>query len=179
MLMAVLAQAAALFLLWLFLQAAWHKLKPSNSLYYRDLMSEYSGLTADSAWLKLLLPLIAVFELLLALALVYGPSQSVASILAAAVLSFYLGLMAWQWYQGKRDMDCGCAGPGARLSIGPALLIRNLVLIALALLVLAHQGLDLSSWLLALCLSAVFALAYVCWEGLMANAQKITALRSL
>jgi hypothetical protein len=52
---------------------------------------------------------------------------------AAALLLLYAGAMAVNLARGRRDVDCGCTGPGARRPIGWELVARNLLLAGVAL----------------------------------------------
>ena len=177
MLISLLAQAVALFFVWLLLHAAKHKLMPDNQLYYQALMQDYAyvpnALQSISA-----VRLIACIEIAIALALLLPVSKSIAAVACATLMLVYGALLAVQWFQGKRDMDCGCAGPAAGLKISPALLWRNVVLAALALFAASEPYVLGAELWLSLALAIVFSLAYSCWEGLLANFQRIEAMRS-
>jgi uncharacterized membrane protein YphA (DoxX/SURF4 family) len=69
-----------------------------------------------------------VLELAVALALL-SPWRALGAAAAAAVLLAYAGGMAWHLALGHR-LDCGCGGEPLRVS--PALVLRNLLLVALA-----------------------------------------------
>lgn len=173
----LVSDAAALFLLWLLLQAGLHKLKPSNQSYYRDLLADYGGVFKKFA--EVLSPALGVVECLLGLALVIPASRSAAAAVALLLLGGYFLALAWQLYQGKKDMDCGCAGPGFDLKISPALLWRNAALMLVAASCFTGgSGFGLWQSLNALAFALVLVLIYICSEGLLANAQKIKALRS-
>ena len=51
----------------------------------------------------------------------------------AALLALYAAAMAITLRRGRRDVDCGCAGPAHRQSVRPALVARNGVLVLAAL----------------------------------------------
>lgn len=177
MLSSVLAQAVALFFVWLLLQAAKHKLMPDNKYYYQGLLQDYASVPQALQSIHTV-RILAIGELLLAIALLLPISKVAAAIACALLMLAYGALLSVQWFQGKRDMDCGCSGPAVSLKISPALLWRNVVLALLALFAASEPyviGVEL--WL-ALALAIVFSLAYNCWEGLLANSQRIEAMRS-
>ena len=53
------------------------------------------------------------------------------------LLALYAGAMAVNLARGRRDLDCGCAGPGVRRPVGEGLLIRNGALIAVWVILLS------------------------------------------
>jgi len=83
-------------------------------------------------------PLLAVVVVALeaaAAALLPVPaSRPAGALLAAALLASYAVAIGANLRRGRTRIDCGCFGAGARASIGPWMMIRNLLL---ALLVLA------------------------------------------
>jgi hypothetical protein len=84
--------------------------------------------------------------------------------------------------RGRRDLDCGCMGPGARGGkIGGALLARNAVLIAAALACLPPPGPRALVWLDFVTVPfavAVLALLYAAVERVVALAPAVDALRA-
>ncbi|GAA6151994.1 MauE/DoxX family redox-associated membrane protein [Pseudoteredinibacter isoporae] len=177
MLVSLLAQAVALFLVWLLLHAARHKLLSDNQHYYENLMQNYAYVPRSLQGIATVRA-IAAGEILIALGLLLPFSKTLAAIACALLMLVYGALLSAQWLQGKRDMDCGCSGPAVALKISPALLWRNLVLALLALFAASEPYVMAAELWLALALAIVFSLAYSCWEGLLANAQRIEAMRS-
>jgi hypothetical protein len=116
--------AAALALL--FASAAWHKLRALAQftavfVAYRVLPPAVSG---RIAWT------VPALELAIAAALPWEPSRRAASVAGAAILTAYAGGIALNLARGRRDLDCGCAGPGDRRPIAGWMLWRNLLLAA-------------------------------------------------
>ncbi len=113
----------------LFLAAALHKL--------RDLARFRATLAAYHVLPPQLVPLgalaLAATELGLAITLAAPQLRSPSLVAAAGLLSIYGGAMAVNLARGRRDIDCGCAGPTARRPISSALVVRNAVLAAAAL----------------------------------------------
>ena len=76
--------------------------------------------------------LIPVAEALLALGWLADSLRPLVATLSALLLAAYGGAMAWNLAQGRDTIDCGCGGVDGAQVIRPALVIRNLVLAALA-----------------------------------------------
>jgi len=185
----ILSDAVALFMLWIFAQAGWHKIVKANEYYYINLVSQYFGLyqgindaikkEQHQPWIKRLVKLVGGVELILAFALVVPVTRHFAVFLVIAILLAYMGMMAYQLYQGKRDMDCGCGGAAGQLKISGSLLIRNLIFSMLTLFCLDNGQSEFSS------LTAVtFAIAMVAVllnsiiEQLIANTQQLSLLNN-
>ena len=164
-----------LFLASILIQAATHKLRASDrfraDLAGYDLLPE-SGLAAF-AWL------IPGVEIAIALGLVFGllfgpllGSHAAAAGAAAILLALYSGAIAINLQRGRRDIACGCGGPADRRSIGAEILLRNALLILLALACTlpvgsrALTGVDVPT-LLGGWLAAIFL--YAASESALAN----------
>lgn len=167
----IISNTAALFTGWLFVSAGLHKLAPANRHYYAEIFRGY-GL----GWTPLLRfapRLLGLSEVLLALALLPAVSRPPASFIAAALLLVYLLAMAYQLVQGKSGMDCGCAGPGDSVEIHPILLLRNGLLVLIALLGLLPAGdLSLFPWFLSIAAAALLGFVYASAQQLIANEQR-------
>lgn len=59
--------------------------------------------------------------------------RDAALLASAALFGLYGAAIAVNLVRGRRDIDCGCAGPAARQPLSEWLLARNAVLIAMAL----------------------------------------------
>ena len=82
--------------------------------------------------------------------------------------------MASQILRGQADMACGCAGPDSRLGISWALVVRNGICAALALLAVTAAGAADGGWVglgLSLFVAVFAALVYETSEQLISNAQ--------
>ena len=82
------------------------------------------------AWAIRVLPW---FEMLLGAVLVSGVARPVAAALAGVVLLAFTGLLILNLARGRRP-PCACFGASSRRPIGPGSLVRNVVLLALALI---------------------------------------------
>ncbi|MBW2724378.1 MAG: methylamine utilization protein MauE, partial [Deltaproteobacteria bacterium] len=96
---------------------------------------------------------------------------------AVGVLCLYSLAIGINLARGRRDIDCGCAGPLARQTLHEMLVARNLVYAALALGAAAPMSLRAFGWLDGLTIGfgvvALFALA-VAIDGLAAMAARTT-----
>ncbi|NIB42610.1 hypothetical protein HBA55_23585 [Pseudomaricurvus alkylphenolicus] len=173
----VAGNATALFLLWLLVSSGSQKLQPAHGFYYEVV---FQGYGIHHPLLARHLPkVLGLFEIVVGMAIAVPSLRVLGGSAAAALLSAYLVLIAWQLVNGKADMDCGCAGPEGEVKISPHLLVRNLVLVALALFsVMAGSGSGVMPWVLSTLMAAVLVLVYLSSEQLIATAQRIGQMRS-
>ncbi|MFN8544114.1 MAG: MauE/DoxX family redox-associated membrane protein [Candidatus Binatia bacterium] len=158
----------------LFASAARHKL--GDAAGFRAALRAYRLLPAPvapaAAWLLLGAEATAAVALLIPGA--PGP------LLAGGLLAVYTGAIAINLARGRRDIDCGCAGPAARQPLTPWLLARTAVLLAAATAALLPARPRPFVWLDGLTVvAAVVALATL-WAALgrlLANAPRLALLR--
>ena len=166
---ASIAIGIAWFLMWLFAQAAFHKISAPG--YYQDLVQRYvPGIGGSRMWVAV----VATLETGIAVCLVVPQWRSVGLVAAATALLAYGALMASEIVRGRAGAQCGCAGPDSSLGISWALILRNGVCASLALLGLAGLGSTDASWLgfmLAGFLALFAALVYLTAEQIVSNAQ--------
>ena len=99
---------------------------------------------------------------------------------AAALLALYAAAIAVNLARGRRHLDCGCAGPALRRPISGWLVVRNLVLVAIALADLAPLSTRPLVWVDALTVVAATAALAACWmaaDRLLATAPGLARLR--
>ena len=173
-LLQLISIATALFMFWLFAQAGIHKLDPKNDLYFSSLIAEY-GLGNEKI-ASLIAKFVGVFELAIAVAIVIPATRAEAAIVAAGLLFVYMMNMAFQLYQGRRDLDCGCSGPGGELKMSGHLLVRNFVFVLIALLCLSPSNNSaVGLWVLGTLLAIIGIFINLSSEQLIGNAQKLKA----
>jgi len=159
---------------WLFAQAGVHKLDPKNDLYFSSLIAEYGLGNVKIA--SLVAKLVGVFELAIAVAIVYPATRAEAAVVAAGLLFVYMINMAYQLYQGRRDLDCGCSGPGGELKMSGHLLVRNFIFVVIALFCLAPSNSPaMGMWVLGILLAIIGIMINLSSEQLIGNAQKLKA----
>lgn len=159
----------------LFLHAALHKLRDLPA--FVKALADYEILPAAAAWPAACSVVAIELGLSIALALVTDPVPALA---AAALLLAYGAAIAINLWRGRRDIDCGCAGPAGRTRLSPSLLIRNLVLAAASLVSALPEATRPLAWLDAFSVVAAIALAtlvYAASETALANAQRSAILR--
>jgi len=153
----------------LFLVAALHKTRDLGSFHatlanYRLLPPRATGAAA----------LVVVGgELLAAATLLLAPALG--AVAAAMLLAAYTGAIAVNLARGRRDIDCGCAGPARRQPIRPWLLVRNAVLIGAALACLAPERVRPIVWVDALTVAGTIGVL----AALYAAVERLAALREL
>ena len=112
----------------LFASAAAHKL--------RDLPAFQVSLAAyelvPGAFVRILSVLLAAGEAMVAVALLGAGPSPWPPFAAAGLLLVYTSAIAINLLCGRRDIDCGCAGPRRRQPLGTGLVARNLVLLGAA-----------------------------------------------
>jgi uncharacterized membrane protein YphA (DoxX/SURF4 family) len=168
MLLPLLTAIAILLLSYLFVVGALQKL--AHTAYFRQVITDYQIL--PRTWSPLLARTLPLVELGAGLALLIPASRTTALGAVTLLLGAYSAAIALNIVRGRRDIDCGCAGPGQEQTLSGWLLGRNAVLITLALLaVLGPQQLQLdwSGWCLALMGTALAALLYHVFNQLVAN----------
>ena len=160
--------ASALAIAVLLASAATHKLRAparfSKQLADYQLLPE--ALVRPSA------RVIPVLELAIAFALLVPVSRPWAALTAASLIALYAAAIGINLWRGRRDIDCGCAGPDQAQPLRPVLLLRNSVLVGLALLASVApivRDLNVFDGFVTLFASAVALLIYAAADGLLAN----------
>jgi hypothetical protein len=153
----------------LFASAASHTLRHRRA--FRAAVANYQLLPA--AAVPLAAAALVGAEVSVAVGLWVPQTAEAAAMAAAALLALYAGAIAVNLVRGRPDIDCGCAGPARRQSLGAGLVARNGVLAAAALLgALRTTGRPLI-WLDALTVAAAMAamaLLYAAADELLAHA---------
>jgi uncharacterized membrane protein len=108
----------------LFAAAALHKLAVHDQ--FRAALVAYDILPGRT--LGVASYILPVCELLIAISLLIEASRAMAIGIAVFTLSVYALAIAVNLRRGRRYIDCGCAGFGARRAIAPWMVVRNLVL---------------------------------------------------
>jgi hypothetical protein len=161
----------------LFVSASAHKLR--DPIAFRAALDGYGLLPAAPA--RVAARALPFAELGCAVALALPRTGVAGALLAVALLALYALAMGVNLLRGRRDLDCGCMGPGARGRIGGALVLRNAILAAAALATLLPVVPRALAWIDALTVvGAVAALAalYAASERLLAAAPALAALRA-
>lgn len=128
LLLHVFALSFALMLAVILLVAASHKLRVprqfTRQLEAYELLPQ--KLTAPVA------RVLPVVEGVIAVALLVPVLRQIAAMAAAALLLLYALAIGINLWRGKRDIDCGCGGPGLERPLDASLIVRNAVLIGMA-----------------------------------------------
>jgi uncharacterized membrane protein len=171
----ILALSLSLFLAVILLSAASHKLR-ARDRFARQL-ADYALLPESTiGWVARLLP---ALEVLVGVALLVPALRTVGAIAAALMLVLYSAAIAINLLRGRRDIDCGCSGPGLERPLGAPLIVRNAVLLGMAALVAlpaSHAALHgFGLFLIAACVATGLML-YTATEGLLANQPRLDSL---
>jgi hypothetical protein len=154
-----IAVRAALALL--FLAAAVGKLR--NVPAFRTALAGYEIL--PPAWCGAAAVLAIALELAVGAALLVARLGAGPPLAAAALVAVYTGAVAVNLWRGRRDIDCGCAGPGGKATIGAGLVGRNMVLLAMALVAALPASSRQLVWLDALTVAAAVAFLVVLYAA--------------
>ncbi|NUT78500.1 methylamine utilization protein MauE [Pseudomonas sp. C1C7] len=123
--------------------------------------------------------LVPFLELAIAFALLVPVSRHWAALSAASLLALYAAAIGINLWRGRRDIDCGCAGPDQAQPLRPVLLLRNSVLVALALLASVApvlRDMTVFDGFVTLASAAVALLIYAAADGLLANSPLLLKL---
>ena len=123
--------------------------------------------------------LVPLLELAIAFALLLPVSRGWAALSAASLLALYAAAIGINLWRGRRDIDCGCAGPDQAQPLRPVLLLRNSVLVVLALLAsVAPIARDMTVFdgFVTVAAAAVALLIYAAADGLLANSPLLLKL---
>jgi hypothetical protein len=122
---------------------------------------------------------IPVVELVIAFALLVPACRSWAALSAASLIALYAAAMGLNLWRGRRDIDCGCAGPDQAQPLRPVLLLRNSLLVGLALLASllpVVRDLGFFDGFVTVAASATALLIYAAADGLLANSPLLLKL---
>jgi len=171
----ILIIASALAIAVLLASAATHKVRAPAR--FAKQMADYQLLPA--LLVKPLSRLVPLLELAIAFALLVPVSRAWAALAAAALLALYAVAIGINLWRGRRDIDCGCAGPDQAQPLRPVLLLRNSLLVALALLASVTplvRDMGLFDGFVTVAASAVALLIYAAADGLLANSPLLLKL---
>jgi uncharacterized membrane protein YphA (DoxX/SURF4 family) len=122
----------------LFILAAYMKLQDSWRLFAMDIAA-YKVLPTEGPWLELVARTLPWFEAALGVWLISGIWLRVSAGLSAAMMVGFIGLMIWAQVK-HLDIDCGCFGPGEKISWITMLRDGSLMAAALALAAWSYLG---------------------------------------
>ena len=148
----------------LFASAALHKLRDLSG--FAELLAAYRVLPG-ARYLAFLVPLT---ETLVACGLLLPRSRPAASLAGLGVLLLYAGAIALNLLRGRRELSCGCGGPGERRPIAAWMVTRNLLLallLAAAALPVSARPLQAVDLLTVAAGIAVASLLYMSADALL------------
>lgn len=171
----ILIYACALALAAILATAATHKLRAPR--WFAVQLEAYALL--PTALIRPAARALPLLEGAVALGLLLPFSRGGAAVAAGALMALYAGAIAVNLWRGRRDIDCGCAGPGESQPLRPLLLLRNAALLGLAVLAaLPPLARELGAFdgFVAIAAAAVLLLLYAAADGLLTNAPRLLKL---
>ena len=160
----------------LLLAASQHKVRDFAG--FRAALGEYRLLPAR--WASGGAALLLLAELGTGIALLLPGVARAAALAAALLLLLYSAAIGINLARGRREIDCGCAGAGARRPLSEALIARNGLLIAVAATCALPPAGRTLVWLDALTVTggaAALALLYGALDAALENAPRLRELR--
>ncbi|MBS0419196.1 MAG: methylamine utilization protein MauE [Proteobacteria bacterium] len=154
----------------LFLVAAIHKLRDLRR--FREVFAAYR--LAPPAAGRALAPVVPALELAVAVGLLFDNLRTPALWTGIALLLLYVAGIAINLARGRRDLDCGCAGPYDRRPIAAWMIWRNLgiaIVLAAALLPWSGRPMVLTDAVTIGFGTACCALVYLCLDRLLTPAR--------
>ncbi len=119
-------------------------------------------------------------EVLLVPALLVPVTAAAASLAAATLLLVYAAAIGINLARGRRDIDCGCAGPGTRQTLHEMLIPRNVVYASMAAAAALPAAVRSLAWLdgftVGIGVAVLFSLA-IAVDGLAALAPALSRIR--
>lgn len=167
--------ASAIAIAVLLASAATHKVR-APARFARQL-ADYQLLPASLV--RPIARFVPLLELAIAFALLVPVSRGWAALSAASLLALYAAAIGINLWRGRRDIDCGCAGPDQAQPLRPVLLLRNSVLVVLALLASVTpiaRDMTLFDGFVTVAAAAVALLIYAAADGLLANSPLLLKL---
>ncbi|MBV6422252.1 MAG: hypothetical protein NAOJABEB_00027 [Steroidobacteraceae bacterium] len=168
MLAALPATMATLLLSYLFVIAGWQKLSTFN--YFQQVLADYQIL--PKSWVPLVARTLPLLEVGAGLALLVPFAHDPALMLLTVLLAIYSAAIALNILRGRSEIDCGCAGPGQEQAISAWLIVRNTVLLSLALLARTMpqaETIGAMGWVVGLLGAVLAAVIYHSSNQLIAN----------
>ena len=166
----------SLLLSWVFISAAWHKLRQPDR--FKVVLDNYQLLPFPAhtfyAWI------VGLMEAAIGIGLLLGNVRTTAVVAGMVVLTVYALAIGFNLLRGRSDIDCGCSGPGSQQPISWHLVVRNIFMVTLAgatLVAMPLRALVWIDWLTTICASL---LAIVIYQGcgiLLENQLKLNEMR--
>ena len=159
----------------LFASTAVHKLKDVRS--FSETMRQYRLL--PEPFVVLFAVVLIKCEMILAIGLCLPDWRPLAGFGAAVLLMLYSMAIAINLVRGRRNIDCGCLGPGQRQPISEWLLLRNATVALAAIIVTFEPTARRFVWLDAvsmLGLVAILAFVWISSNRLMETWPRVRAL---
>ena len=155
--------------------AAAHKLRDIAG--FRAALARYELL--PTAWIGACTVGVIAMEVGVAAGLWLPGIAATSGLAAAGLFGVYAGAIVINLVRGRHDIDCGCAGVAGGQPLSGGVVIRNGVLVIVAVVITFPQSSRPLTWLDAITISAgvsTLALLYAAADGLLASGSRIAAL---
>lgn len=172
----VVQPAFALLLGYVFFVAGYHKLKEQDR--FVQIIRDYDVIPdAAPNWVEqAVLYLLGMIEVTI-FVLLLSPYSHYSALAATALLAFYTVVMGRSLILGKRLKDCGCGLPDQEGQVSGWLIVRNMVLVAVAISLVSVRQEPSLVWLISIPLAMCLVGLYVIVAQLHQNQIKLNILR--
>jgi hypothetical protein len=157
----------------LFLVAALHKLRDLRR--FSEIFAAYGVFPVALG--RRLAPVVPTLELAVAVGLLFDNLRALALWIGMTLLLTYATAITVNLARGRRDLDCGCAGPNDRRPIAAWMVWRNAgiaILLSAVLLPWSDRPCVLTDGVTVGFGTACCALVYLCLDRLLAPVRRIT-----
>lgn len=172
----VFIHVISLLLSWVFLSAAWHKLRRPD--HFKNALDGYRLLPFRAPTSLALL--VGLAEAAIGAGMLVEQIRAMAAVAGMVVLVAYALAIGINLLRGRSDVDCGCSGPASRQPISWHLVARNILLVTLAaatLLAAPERALGWIDWSTTACAGLLSILIYRGFGVLLENQLKLNTLR--
>ena len=162
--------AASLLFSYVMMDAGLHKLRKPR--HFAAIIDDYRVLPWRPR--AVLAAALGALETAAAVAVLLPVTHAFTAAIVALLLFVYLLVIGINLLRGRRTIDCGCGGPAHGRGLSTWLLLRNGVLIALALALAAAKDSGVSvwlDWLVAFAAAGTFILLYAIGNQMLSNQQ--------
>ncbi len=166
----------SLLLSWVFLSAAWHKLRRPD--HFKVALDDYRLLPFPARTFHALI--VGLAEAAIGVGMLIEQIRATAAAAGMVMLIAYALAIGVNLLRGRSDVDCGCAGPASHQPISWHLVARNILLATMAAATLVTAPERALGWIDWMTIAFAGLLAVMIYRGsgvLLENQLKLNAIR--
>lgn len=166
----------SLLLSWVFLSAAWHKLRRPE--HFKVALDGYRLLPFPAHTVHALM--VSFAEAAIGVGMLAEQTRATATVTGMFMLIAYALAIGVNLLRGRGDIDCGCSGPASTQPISWHLVARNFLLVTMAAATLVSAPERALGWIDWMTIAFAGLLAVMIYRGsgvLLENQLKLNAMR--